>query len=139
MAYAGIKLDPTCAALNRAQTTFQGPESGDEYAHVHVIDADGNAMFARGNTVPTDTSKGFAPGCIFIDFNATGPMIYENTGTATSCAFTKTFAKALAPVGTITETTDITGTDTVDALLVLAAITNLEGKVNSIITTLGGT
>lgn len=139
MAYAGLKTDPSCAALNRIQANVPTPPTGDEYAYAILVDANGLALLSRGNTVPTNGSAGFAPGCIFIDFNATGPMIYENTGTATSCAFTKTFAKALAPVGTITETTDITGTDTVDALLVLAAITNLEGKVNSIITTLGGT
>lgn len=46
------------------------------------------ALFASGTTVPADGITGYAPGCFFIDENAsTGSILFTNTGTASSCLF----------------------------------------------------
>lgn len=49
---------------------------------------DGNIIFASGVTVPTDTTPGYSPGCLFIDRDAAaGLQLYINEGTAASCDF----------------------------------------------------
>ena len=41
-----------------------------------------------GTTVPTDTTAGYAPGCVFVHTDGTtGTSLYVNEGTATSCDF----------------------------------------------------
>lgn len=52
-------------------------------------DPDGKILLARGTTVPTDTSSGYAKGGLFIDTNViTGlSALYENQGTSTSSLF----------------------------------------------------
>lgn len=56
-----------------------------------LIEAGGSAvggLFASKTTVPTDGTSGYAPGCIFIDNDASGiAAIYINTGTYASCDF----------------------------------------------------
>jgi len=48
----------------------------------------GGYLFAWGVTVPSAVA-GYAPGCIFIDINASGESLFlVNTGTADSCTFT---------------------------------------------------
>lgn len=45
-------------------------------------------LMARGTTVPTDGTTGYAKGCIFIDTNASaGSVFYVNEGTKDSCDF----------------------------------------------------
>jgi hypothetical protein len=45
-------------------------------------------LMARGLTVPTDGTSGYAKGCIFIDTNAiAGSVFYVNEGTKSSCDF----------------------------------------------------
>lgn len=62
------------------------PASGTP--QVFLKDSAGNALFAYGNTVPTDTTAGYAVGCIFLHADGgVGTMIYCNEGSATSCDF----------------------------------------------------
>ena len=52
-------------------------------------DGEGNLLVATGTTVPTDTSSGYAKGCLFIDTDvATGTSgLHVNVGTKTSSVF----------------------------------------------------
>lgn len=44
--------------------------------------------YVVGTTVPSDASSGYAPGCIFVDQDASaGSQFYINEGSATSCDF----------------------------------------------------
>lgn len=54
-----------------------------------VLDSSGDVLFARGATVPTDGSVGFAVGCLFIDTTGGANVtLYVNEGTAAnSCDF----------------------------------------------------
>lgn len=56
---------------------------------VYLRDKSDKIMLASGTDVPTDTTAGYAKGCIFIDTNVvTGSTgIYENVGTTSSCNF----------------------------------------------------
>lgn len=64
-----------------AGTNFFAPKGSVEVA---LTDADGNAILAKGSSVPSATS-GYAKGCLFI--NTTTGKIYQNTGTSSSCSF----------------------------------------------------
>jgi len=45
-------------------------------------------LFAAGTTVPADATTGYAPGCIFLDTDASaGAQLWINQGTAASCLF----------------------------------------------------
>lgn len=45
-------------------------------------------LLAAGTTVPTDATAGYAPGCLFIDLNASqGAQLFVNEGSATSSDF----------------------------------------------------
>ena len=48
-------------------------------------------IMVRGPTKPTDNDNGYAPGCLFIKTNATGPgctgNVYVNIGTYADCDF----------------------------------------------------
>lgn len=47
-----------------------------------------NVMWAKGATVPSDATAGYAKGCIFIDTDGgAGTTLYVNEGTAASCDF----------------------------------------------------
>jgi len=54
-----------------------------------LFDASGDILWAKGATVPTDASTGFAVGCLFIDTTGGGnTTLYVNEGTAaSSCDF----------------------------------------------------
>lgn len=56
-----------------------------------ALDLDGEGMItiARGTTVPTDATAGYARGCIFIDTDSStkGIQIFLNEGSKTSCDF----------------------------------------------------
>ncbi len=44
--------------------------------------------WASGTTVPSDTTAGYAKGCLFIDTDASdGSVIFVNVGSITSCDF----------------------------------------------------
>lgn len=68
-------------------------------------------IYAWGTTVPTGTTAGFLPGCIFIDTDAsTGALVWLNEGSVTSCNFdAMELAAADVPIvdagGLITATT----------------------------------
>jgi len=48
----------------------------------------GGCMLAWGTTVPTDTTSGYAIGCIFVHTDGgAGTALYVNEGSATSCDF----------------------------------------------------
>lgn len=59
-----------------------------------IQNVDGNYWIAQGNTVPTDTTRGYLPGCIFEDTDSA--IIYVNEGTAASSSF-----KAIATATTL--------------------------------------
>ncbi len=53
-----------------------------------IVGFDGLILLASGITVPSDTTAGFSPGCIFIDRDASaGAQFYINRGSGTSCSF----------------------------------------------------
>lgn len=66
-----------------AGTNFSAPLTST--VKVQITNDSGNAMLAYG-TKPSSTA-GYAAGCIFID--TTSGMVYANTGSTTSCTFTK--------------------------------------------------
>ncbi len=55
-----------------------------------LADGNGDILIAQGTTVPTDTTSGYAKGCLFIDTDvATGTTgLNCNKGTNLSCQFT---------------------------------------------------
>lgn len=64
------------------------PHAASNGAFVLMEDSAGNALFVIGTTVPTDTTAGYAKGCIFIDSDAAaGSILFCNEGTATSADF----------------------------------------------------
>jgi len=71
-------------------TLVGGEPSKAATPNVLIRDIAGNALFATGTTVPTDTTKGYAKGCLFIDTDvASGTTgLYCNKGTKASCIFT---------------------------------------------------
>lgn len=62
---------------------------GAETIDVLFRDSDGDILYASGLTKPTDTTDGYAKGCLFIktDAAAGSKSLYENTGTKDSCVF----------------------------------------------------
>lgn len=55
---------------------------------VWLEDDNGNAMYARGTSVPVDGTPGYAKGCMFIDLDASaGSILWCNEGTSDSCDF----------------------------------------------------
>lgn len=53
------------------------------------LDVSGNILFTTGTTVPTDSTAGYAKGCIFIDTDvgAGSNGVYINVGTSLLCNF----------------------------------------------------
>jgi len=53
-------------------------------------EASGGRLFAKGNTVPTSGTQGYAKGCIFfhLDGTSASDLWYMNYGTNASCSFT---------------------------------------------------
>lgn len=74
----GIQLEGSSETINSVAVT------------VLLADAAGDILIATGTTVPTDTSSGYAKGCLFIDTDvATGTTgLNCNKGTKTSSQFT---------------------------------------------------
>lgn len=53
-----------------------------------LSDIDGDIILAKGTTVPTDATDGYAKGCLFLDSDATsGSVLFINEGTSSSCDF----------------------------------------------------
>ena len=61
---------------------------GSETVRVFSEDENGNVTSARGSTVPTDATAGYAVGCTFIDAEGgVGATTYINEGDEDSCDF----------------------------------------------------
>lgn len=77
-AYNTVKLDGTSATVNSVAISAL------------LTDASGNILLATGTSVPTDTSSGYAKGCLFIDTDVAGGTtgLYCNKGTTASSQFT---------------------------------------------------
>lgn len=76
--------------FNRSlQLSGETKKIGSETVNILQLDAEGNVLLATGTTKPTDTTSGYAKGCVFIDTDvATGTTgFYTNDGTKTSCVF----------------------------------------------------
>lgn len=54
-----------------------------------LLDSNADMLIVQGTTVPTDTTTGYAKGCLFIDTDVTTGTsgLYVNVGTNTSCVF----------------------------------------------------
>ncbi len=53
-----------------------------------LFDSSGDVLWGKGATVPTDSSAGFAVGCLFVDTTGgANATLYVNEGSATSCDF----------------------------------------------------
>jgi hypothetical protein len=60
----------------------------DELNGFALSDSSGYIYYSKGTTVPTDASKGYQAGCIFVyTSGTTNGLIYVNTGSTTSCSF----------------------------------------------------
>lgn len=64
---------------------YEALSIGGNAVNVQDFDHNQDVALCFGTTVPTDASRGFAPGCKFVD-TATGKE-YVNEGSATSCDF----------------------------------------------------
>lgn len=61
--------------------------SGEEQVMIEE-QVGGPKVMARGATVPTDATAGYAPGCIFIQTDGgAATTLYINEGTLASCDF----------------------------------------------------
>lgn len=103
------------------------------YKHTgYLRDPARGIVFAAGITVPTDASKGYAPGCIFLDIDAAaGSQWYVNRGTKASCNF-DLFAGAIdlsTLTATAAELNKLDDTFAVLATLAGAGITGGAGTV----------
>lgn len=68
-----------------------------------VTNEQGHKLLARGTTVPTDATAGFATGCLFIHTDGNdGDAVYINDGTATSCDFNAILSSAAGQGAAIT-------------------------------------
>jgi len=79
----------TTGALTAASVSSTGTVTLNNAAAL-LTDGNGDILLATGTTVPTDTTTGYAKGCLFIDTDVgTGTTgLYCNKGTNTSCVFT---------------------------------------------------
>lgn len=64
------------------------PAPGGKATVQKIWNTDDGVMHAYGDTVPTDGTAGYAPGCVFVHADgARGTAVYLNDGTKTSCDF----------------------------------------------------
>lgn len=65
------------------------PHGFDDFANAVIsVDEDSNIAIVYGATVPTDATKGYMPGALFLQNDgSTGTLFYINQGTAASCDF----------------------------------------------------
>lgn len=74
-----------------------------------LVDQTFGIVLDWGPTVPTDTSIGYAPGCIFIDINAAaGSQVFINEGSGTSSDFNAVAATGAGSFTSITSSGDLT-------------------------------
>lgn len=85
---AGIDSDSSNVELYRGYLKITGKIASG--VTTLIQDSNGDILLATGTTVPTDTTTGYAKGCLFIDTDvATGTTgLNCNKGTNTSCVFT---------------------------------------------------
>jgi len=79
---------PKGKVFNRPVAANYFSSGGEELNDVAVdmMDSDGNIMLCDGDSVPSGDA-GFAKGCLFRKFDASGDGLYRNTGTTSSCTF----------------------------------------------------
>lgn len=94
--------------------------------NVRSFDHNQDVLKCFGSTVPTDASRGFAPGCEFIDID--DGKVYRNEGSATSCDFNAVNSLVpparLAASEAITASDDGTGTGAMSGLTSHAIVTS---------------
>lgn len=77
--------------FSAAQMMLYGEDKniGSQTVRVLLIDRWGDALLVTGTTVPSNSTDGYAKGCLFIDTDvATGTSgLYCNKGTKDSCVF----------------------------------------------------
>lgn len=80
-------------------SNFFSADAIDKYGNeIGLTDEAGNALWAKGTTVPADADVGYAKGCLFIDTDASaGSIAWLNEGTAASSAFHAFDLGAVAP------------------------------------------
>lgn len=86
-----VPRNSKCTVYSVLQTNGQGTATINGTAVTEIlVDGNGDLLLVTGTTVPTDTSSGYAKGCLFIDTDvATGTTgLNCNKGTNTSCQFT---------------------------------------------------
>lgn len=80
----------------------------------------GDAMLAKGVTVPSDTSSGFAKGCLFMDTDAAATaVLYLNEGTSSSSDF-----NVINPGATSATAYDDIGDPDANSTIAFAGFTN---------------
>lgn len=85
-----MAMKPKFTGFNGLELAGVSTVAGSETVTVLLRDSNQDILWATGTTKPSDTTTGYAKGCLFIDTDvATGTGgLYCNQGTKTSCDFT---------------------------------------------------
>lgn len=90
-------VNPTNLTVLQLDGSLEKP--GTTEVTVMLRAPDGNVLWAQGTTVPSGEA-GYAVGCLFIDTDASGDLIFlNNTGTTSSCTFSPVGTGAAGPTG----------------------------------------
>lgn len=90
MSFAGKFLTKILNSITLAGEVISASVAGTTNPiRVNIRDGSRNILHASGTEVPTNTTSGYAKGCLFIDTNvAAGTTgLYVNVGTTVECDF----------------------------------------------------
>jgi hypothetical protein len=102
-------------------------KSGASGEMVGLTDENGNYILAKGTAVPTDTTAGYAAGCMFLHTDGgEGDTFYVNEGSVTSCDFNVS-GGSTGDITSVTAGAGLTGGGASGA--VTLNVVNTDGKI----------